>query len=84
MVEALELSLVVLDAFHEAVQPGLGQQAPVHREVVSLPAGASTHLTWEQPWGGTEAYEVAVVITAVRFADGSVWRAPKEELVDIF
>jgi len=27
---------------------------------------------------------VAVVVTRVRFADGSVWFAPGEELIDIF
>ena len=52
--------------------------------MTSIPRGASERLTWEQRVDSLDVYEVAVVVTRVRFADGSVWMAPNEELVDIF
>jgi len=85
MVEALALTIVALDAFHQPVQlPGQRAAYLVQQILEALPRGASKRITWEQPVGSSDVYEVAVVVTRVRFADGSVWFAPGEELIDIF
>jgi hypothetical protein len=85
-VEAIKVTVVVLDAFHQAVMvPGQRSAYLVEQIVEAIPRGAAKRLQWEQDVGGTsEVYEVAVVVTAVRFADGSVWTAPDEELIEFF
>ena len=82
-VEALSVAIVVLDAFHEALAVG-GQRYVTKQVMEPLPRGGSKTITWEQQLSSQDAYEVAVVVTRVRFADGSVWAAPQEELLDIF
>lgn len=85
-VEALEVAIVPLDAFHQPIPPQ-HRATPyiVQQMATSLPSGAFQWVTFEQlPLSSPDVYEVAVVITRVRFADGSVWMAPKEELIDIF
>ena len=84
-VEAVKLAIVVLNAFHEAVPVGAERRRHTVQQLVeAIPRNASKHLAWEQVVGTDDVYEVAVVITGVRFADGSVWMAPDEELVDGF
>ena len=63
-----------------------GQQAgfTMQQTLGSLPRGGTKRITWEQPVGSADVYEVAVIITRVRFADGKVWTAPEEELLDTF
>ena len=84
-IEALKLTIVLFDAFHQSISV-LGQQGAslVKQIVTSLPKNASKELTWQERVDSTDIYEVAVVLTGVRFADGSVWLAPNVELVDIF
>ena len=85
MVEALALTVVALDAFHQPIQlPGQRQGYVVQQVLEKLPRGVSKRITWEQQVASADVYEVAVVVTRVRFADGSVWFAPGEELIDIF
>ena len=84
-VEAVSLTVVPLDAFHRPIgaagqQPGFTMQ----QTLGSLPRGGTKRITWEQPVGSADVYEVAVIITRVRFADGKVWTAPEEELLDTF
>ena len=84
-VEAVSLTVVPLDAFHQPIgaagqQPGFTMQ----QTLGSLPRGGTKRITWEQPVGSADVYEVAVIITLVRFADGKVWTAPEEELLDTF
>ncbi len=85
MVEAIALTVVALDAFHQPIQlPGQRQASVVRQVLEQLPRGVSKRITWEQPVASSDVYEVAVVVTRVRFADGSIWFAPGEELIDIF
>ena len=84
-VEALSMTVVPLDAFHQPI--GFSGQAPgftIQQALGSLPRGGTKRITWEQPIGSADVYEVAVIITRVRFADGKVWTAPEEELLDTF
>ena len=84
-VEAVSLTIVVLDAFHQPVQlAGRAEPSFVHQVTEPLPRGASKRIAWEQQVNTSDVFEVAVVVTKVRFADGSVWMAPSEELLDIF
>ncbi|MBI4341337.1 MAG: hypothetical protein HY598_03550 [Candidatus Omnitrophica bacterium] len=84
-VAAFALTIVALDAFHQPIQlPGRRGVYAVQQVVASLPRGGSKEITWQVAAGSSEVYEVAVVVTRVRFADESLWVAPGEELVDIF
>ena len=84
-VEALSLTVVPLDAFHQPINtPGLQQGFTMQQALGSLPRGGTKRIEWEQPINSSDVYEVAVIITRVRFADGKVWSAPDEELLDAF
>ncbi|MBI4342413.1 MAG: hypothetical protein HY599_03490 [Candidatus Omnitrophica bacterium] len=83
-IEAFSLAIVVFDAFHQPVQGGGQGPFLVQQVVERLPRGASKRVTWEQPVGSADVYEVAVIVTRVRFEDGTIWTAPNEELLDIF
>lgn len=84
-VEAVKLAIVIFNAFHEAVLVGPERHRYTVQQLVDvIPRNASKRIAWEQPVGTDDVYEVAVLITGVRFADGSVWIAPDEELVDVF
>jgi hypothetical protein len=84
-VEALSLTVVPLDAFHQPINtPGLQQGFTMQHALGSLPRGGTKRITWEQSVNSSDVYEVAVIITRVRFADGKVWSAPTEELLDAF
>lgn len=84
-VEAVKLAIVVLNAFHEPVPIGADRRRHTIQQLVhAIPRSGSKRIPWEETVGTDDVYEVAVVITGVRFSDGSVWLAPDEELVDIF
>jgi hypothetical protein len=84
-VEAMGLTVVLLDAFNQPIQVS-GPQAgtPMNQVVEPVHQGEEKRIAWQQQVSSTDIFEVAVVVTRVRFADGSVWLAPSEELVDIF
>jgi len=83
-IEAIKLSVVFLDAFHQAIElPGQRGAYVVKQIVESVPRKSSKVIAWEQRVETSEIYEVAVVVTGVRFSDGSVWLAPDIELIDI-
>ncbi len=83
-IEALKLTIVLFDAFHQSISvPGQGASL-VKQIVTPLPKNTSKELTWQERMDSTDIYEVAVVLTAVRFADGSIWLAPDVELIDVF
>ncbi|PIQ83131.1 MAG: hypothetical protein COV75_08955 [Candidatus Omnitrophica bacterium CG11_big_fil_rev_8_21_14_0_20_63_9] len=84
-IEAVEVAVVLLDAFHQVI-PVPNSRTPyiALQFVQAMPRGSSQPLQWEERIGSIDIYEVAVIVTRVRFQDGSVWAAPEEELVDIF
>ena len=83
--EAFGLTVVLLDAFHQPVQAtGLQGGSKMNQVVETLQQGEEKRVAWQQQASTVDIFEVAVIITRVRFADGSVWLAPSEELVDIF
>ena len=83
-VEALSLTIVALDAFHQPLQTGGGVAAIVQQVTGPIPRGGTKRHTWEEAVSSPDVYEVAVVVTRVRFIDGKVWSAPNEELLDVF
>ena len=83
-IEAFSVAIVVFDAFHQPVQGGSQGPFLVQQIVERMPRGASKRVEWEQPVSSSDIYEVAVIVTRVRFADGTVWTAPNEELLDVF
>jgi hypothetical protein len=84
-VEALKLTVIALDAFHQPIAiPGQGSPYSVEQVVGTIPRSGSRQVSWDRTIGSADVYEVAVVVTAVRFADGSVWMAPDEELIETF
>lgn len=85
VVEAVGLTVVSLDAFHERTQSLLQSASYTSQHThLSLARQGSRTLEWTQRASSRDIYELAIVVRAVRFADGSVWRAPQEELVDVF
>lgn len=85
VVEAVGLLVVSLDAFHERTQSLLQSASHTSQHThLSLARRGSKKLRWTQRAGSKDLYELAIVVRAVRFADGSVWQAPQEELVDVF
>lgn len=78
-ITAMALTVAVLDAFHQPVEVITVQEANV---LVS--PGQAKRVAWEEPLRADNLFEVALIVTKVRFADGTVWTAPQEELIDIF
>ena len=83
-VEALSLTIVALDAFHQPLQAGGGGAVAVQQVAGPIARGAFKRHEWQQVITSPDVYEVAVIVTRVRFVDGTVWTAPSEELLDIF
>jgi hypothetical protein len=83
-VEALSLTVVALDAFHQPLQSGGAGAVAVQQVTGPIARGALKRHEWQQVIASPDVYEVAVIVTRVRFADGTVWAAPSEELLDIF
>ena len=84
-VEAIALTIVALDAFHQPIHALISQQSyAVQQIVVSLPKGATKRIKWEQLVRVEDIYEVAVIATRARLANDTIWTAPNEELIDIF
>ena len=83
-VEALSLTIVALDAFHQPLQTG-GSGAVIVQQVTGpIPRGGTKRHAWEEAVSSPDVYEVAVVVTRVRFVDGKIWSAPNEGLLDVF
>ena len=84
-VEAMAVTIVVLDAFHQPIRSGArGEPMTVQQMVIQLPQRGAKRVVWQLPVSNGDVYEVAAIVTRVRFEDGSVWMAPNEELVDAF
>jgi hypothetical protein len=84
-VEAVALAIVLLDPFHQPIQlPGQASVGAAQQVVLQVQRKGSKPITWEQILKSADLFEVAVVVTRVRFEDGSVWMAPSEEITDIF
>lgn len=84
-VSAFALTIVALDAFHQPIHlPGQRDVYAVQQIVAPLPRSSTKEIAWQLTAGSSDVFEVAVVVTRVRFADESLWVAPGEELVDIF
>jgi hypothetical protein len=83
-VEALSVTIVPLDAFHQPLLTGQAEGSATQQIVQAIPRGATRQIAWEQRVNSSDVFEVAVVITRVRFADGTIWVAPGEELLDVF
>jgi hypothetical protein len=81
-IEALELTVVLLDAFHQPIGGVKQEPVTVHRVSQRLPARSEQAIAWEQQIESLDVYEVAVVVTRARFTDGTLWQAPEEELID--
>jgi len=84
-IEAIGLTIVLLDAFYQPVQPASHPEPYFsHQVMLSIAAGSETTIPWSYDAVSADVQEVAVIVTRVRFADGTVWAAPPEELIDIF
>jgi hypothetical protein len=84
-VEAIALTIVALDAFHQPIPiGGRGDANLIQQIVVQMPERSSKRVTWQQTVSSADVFEVAVIVTRIRFKDGSIWVAPTEELIDVF
>lgn len=75
-IETLQLTTVFFNAFRERIR--------TDRDTVTLTLGPRQHKTvsWSKGVPHEEVFEMVVVVSAVRFGDGSVW-SPTEELIVI-
>ena len=84
-VEAVAFAIVLLDPFHQPIQlPGQASVGAPQQIVLQVPKNGSKPITWERVLKSSDLFEIAVIVTRVRFQDGSVWMAPSEEITDIF
>ena len=85
-IEAVALTTMPRDAFGESLEAGAGEQGvyKLHRFTEPIAKGGVLPFTWEQAITSDDIYEVAIAITAVRFADGSIWLAPKDKVTETF
>jgi hypothetical protein len=73
-VDMLQLTTVFFNAFHERL-------STVQESLPStLPARQQKTIAWTKSLPDEEVFELFVVISAVRFTDGTVW-SPEEELI---
>lgn len=73
-VVAVQISSVFFNAFRERLDTAR------HSITQTLASGQSKRIRWSKNLPHEDIFEVYFVLTAVRFADGTVW-APTEELV---
>ena len=83
-VEALGLTVVLFDAFHQPLQAAGQAQAATTQVRLDIPAKQTKTISWQAPMRSEDLYEAAVVITRIRFTDGTTWIAPADEVTDIF
>lgn len=83
-IEVVALTMMPMDAFNQAVDAPGRQQYAIHQIEEVLVRGASSRVRWEQPLPSADVFAVALVATAARFSDGSVWMAPREMVQEIF
>ena len=80
LIQAIKLTVVPMNAFHEAMRSSTTDTTG-NQVMLSLSPGSSRVVSWEQRAPSSDVYQVAVVVTAVTFANDEVWRAPDEELI---
>ena len=83
-IDVVALTAMPMNAFNQALEMPNHQQYAIHQVEGSLARGDSRRVTWEQPVASKDVYEVMLVATAVRFADNSVWMAPRQVVQDLF
>ena len=63
-VEAVALTIVVLDAFHQLIRSaGRGEPMTVQQLVVQVPQRNTKRMVWQLPVANGDVYEVAAVVT---------------------
>ncbi|MDP3703787.1 MAG: hypothetical protein Q8R78_05310 [Candidatus Omnitrophota bacterium] len=83
-IEVIALTVMPMDAFRQGFE-SIGQGPyKIHQVEEWLPSRTSKRVSWEQICGSADVYSVAILVTAVRFSDGSVWTAPREAVQSIF
>ncbi len=75
---------MALDAHRRPIESPDHGPYIIHQVERRLLGGDSYRLTWEHPLIASGVYEVAVMVTAVRFVDGSTWVAVRDYVQDIF
>jgi hypothetical protein len=87
-IELIRVTIVLLDRYFQAIEPPVEQEFSSRQRMSTLlPVGAERAFAWEhgvRSQSPLQFVEVAVVITAVQFADASVWAAPRDEVIDVF
>ena len=83
-IEAIALTAMPMNAFNQALEVPNHPQYDIHQIEGSLVRGVSRRVMWEQPAVSKDVRAVMLVATAVRFADSSVWMAPRQIIQDLF
>ena len=83
-VDALSLAVLPMDAFGRPVSEVDPSRYSLHQIKEVLPRGTTQRVTWEEATDSADVSEVGLAVAAVLFADGSVWLAPREQLMERF
>ena len=83
-VDAFSLAVIPMDTFgHPLLEAEPGRYI-VHQVKEVLPRGSRVDIAWEEPADSPDVSEVGVAVAAALFADGSIWLAPREQLMERF
>ena len=83
-VEVLALTIMPLDPFHQPMAQTGGAMYSIYQVTESIAANATKMITWRTPVSSSNMFEVVALVTAVRFADGNAWTAPRDYIQGLF
>ena len=84
MIEVMALTVMPIDPFRQGINvPGKPSYA-IHQVKERIAPGATKTVRWQQAVDVPQMYEVVLLVTAARFADGSVWSAPRDYVQELF
>lgn len=80
-VEAIGVMVLPFDADHNAYSDGRNNLLRLDGTIIG---GAEVTLPWKVPVTERTMVEVVVAILTIKFANGTIWKAPDVEIVDFF
>ena len=83
-VEALSLAVIPMDAFGRPLLETEPGRYSLHQIKEFLPRGARADIAWEESADSPDVSEVGLAVAAALFADGSIWLAPRAQLLERF
>lgn len=83
-IEAISLTTILLDPFNRTQRAAATSgQYQLHSVIERFPRGVWKRIEWEIVDSPAEVYEVVVLVTGVRFENGTVWTVPQSEVAQL-